>query len=190
MNREQWLANAAKKLDETFIFGDLETHVSVGWPSARGLSKKNKVIGQCWKPECSRDGKSQIFISPLLDNGPYVLAVLLHELIHAWDRGEHGHKGPFIELAKKVGLQKPWTSTTPGPDLHQRLTLMAEELGPYPHVPLEPLEVEKKRQSTRMLKLVSAGDCACVARTTMKYIVEGQFTCPHGELMDVELVPE
>lgn len=93
MNRESWLNTAADRLCEQFIFETLDVHISVGWPSRGGLSNTKRRIGECWKPETSKDGKSHIFISPMLEDAEMVLATLLHELIHAWDRCESGHKG-------------------------------------------------------------------------------------------------
>ena len=186
MNREQWLADAAKKMCETFIYEDLDVHVSCGWPSRGGLSTKKRVIGECWRPTTSRDGKSHVFISPMLEEPIAVLATLLHELIHAWDRGEHGHKGAFIELAKKVGLERPWTATVPGEELTLKLKSMLEELGPYPHVPLEPLAVAKKVQTTRQLKL-TAPCCGYIVRATARWIATGVPSCPCGTPMEQEV---
>ena len=190
MNRETWLAKASDKLCKQFIFEDLDVHVSVGWPSRGGLSTKKRVIGQCWKPETSKDGKSHIFISPMLEDAEMVLATLLHELIHAWDRCESGHKGSFIELAKKSGLERPWTATTPGEELLLKLKALIEELGPYPHVRLEPTMVEKKVQTTRQLKVVCPStECGCVVRMTRTWIDKGLPTCYCGVRM-VEDAPD
>lgn len=186
MNREQWLADAAQKMCETFIYEDLDVHVSCGWPSRGGLSVKKRRVGECWKPTTSRDGKSHIFISPMLEEPIMVLATLLHEMIHAWDRGENAHKGPFIELAKKVGLERPWTATSPGQELTLKLKAMLEELGPYPHVPLEPLAVARKVQTTRQLKL-TAPCCGYICRATSKWIEVGVPSCPCGTPMELEV---
>ena len=188
MNRETWLAKASDKLCKQFIFEDLDVHVSVGWPSRGGLSTKKRVVGQCWRPETSKDGKSHIFISPMLEDAEMVLATLLHELIHAWDRCESGHKGSFIELAKKSGLERPWTATTPGEELSLKLKALIEELGPYPHVRLEPTMVEKKVQSTRMRKF-TCDESGYIVRTTTKWFDElGAPVCPcHMNPMEPEV---
>ena len=185
VNREEWLASAAKELETMFNLGELDVHVSVGWPSKGGLSSKKRVVGQCWKPETSRDGKSHIFISPILEEPTYVLAVLLHEMIHAWDRGESGHRGTFAIMAAKCGLEKPWTATRAGADLQQRLVILSTKLGTYPHVILEPTVVERKVASTRMLKL-TAPCCGYIVRTTQKWIDEGLPSCPCGTQMEQE----
>lgn len=188
MNREKWLSEASKALCSEFIFEDLDTHVSVGWPSRGGISTKKRVIGQCWKPDCSKDGKSHIFISPMLERDTDVLATLLHELIHAWDRCESGHKGAFVELAKKVGLERPWTATHAGEELQLKLERIAEGLGAYPHVPLEPTMVQKKVQSTRMRKF-TCDESGYIVRTTTKWFDElGAPVCPcHMNPMEPEV---
>jgi hypothetical protein len=54
-----------------------------------------------------------------------------------------------VALCKAIGLVKPWTATTPGPELAATLARYALQLGPYPHACLNDV---RKRQSTRMLK--------------------------------------
>ena len=190
MNREDWLNEAARRFCKDFLFHeDLDVHVSVGWPSRGGLSTKKRTIGECWKPETSKDGKSHVFISPMLVEPTVVLATLLHEMIHAFDRCESGHKGLFIEMARKVGLEKPWTATTAGFDLQQRLSILADDLGAYPHVSLEPLAVQRKVQTTRQLKVVCP-ECEYTARITKKWIEVGLPTCPCGTQMEQEVKPD
>jgi len=36
---------------------------------------------------------------------------------------DQGHKGEFVALCKKIGLVKPWTATTPGPELAATLAI-------------------------------------------------------------------
>ena len=85
MNREQWLQDAVEHLAPVFKqrtgLGLPDVHESVGWPSTRGLSAKRRTVGQCWP---TQEHGAQIFISPLLDDAFDVLAVLVHELVHAF----------------------------------------------------------------------------------------------------------
>lgn len=182
--REQWLRGAQSAISALFTTPPPEYHVSVGWPSRNGLSKRKRTIGECWRPEASRDGKSHIFISPMLEDPVLVLSVLLHEACHAKTPGEE-HKGAFITEAKSVGLLPPWTSTTPSDELRVKLQEIADILGPFPHVALVPTEVEKKVQTTRMLKLVCPR-CEYTVRTTKKWIDVGLPICPCGSELDVE----
>ena len=124
----------------------------------------------------------------MLERDTDVLATLLHELIHAWDRCESGHKGAFVELAKKVGLERPWTATHAGEELQLKLERIAEGLGAYPHVPLEPTMVQKKVQSTRMRKF-TCDESGYIVRTTTKWFDElGAPVCPcHMNPMEPEV---
>src|SRR5690606_21063153 len=135
-------------------------------------------------PSASEDGVPHIFISPLLDDPLDVLSTLLHEVIHAMTPGE-GHKGGFVEIAKKVGFTSPWTSTPMGDDLHPRLDKIASRLGDYPHSKLNPAESPVKKQTTRMLK-VECPESGYLVRMTRKWLDEvGAPKCPfHDETME------
>jgi hypothetical protein len=206
--REQWLERAVLKLrpildevkdafheeDEADSRDLPAVRVSVGWPSRNGLGKKSKTIGQCWKSKVATDGLPQIFISPLLGGSVRgdvieMLGVLLHELIHAWDDCESGHKGRFVRTIRAIGLEGKPTATTVGADLAERLNAVIEELGDYPHATLNPFEMEKQRpkQSTRMLKVVCPND-GYTARTTRKWLDElGAPRCPCGMELEEEV---
>lgn len=189
-NREAWFEKAIDRLSHIFAEHGYElpkVRVSTGWPSSRGTSTKKRVLGECWKPATAQDGLSQIFISPVLDDTTQVLAVLVHELIHAWDKGESGHRGPFVAAAKDMGLVAPWTATTPGEALTARLEAIAEDIGPYPHSAITPA-VQRKTQKTYMRKLEAKGCCGYIARATIKWIEEhGTPLCPHGVEMELEV---
>lgn len=190
MNRETWLEKATEHLREYFEEYGYElpkVHVSAGWPSRGGMSTKKRVLGECWKPEVSKDGQSHIFINPMMDSSVDVLGVLIHELVHAWDRGVSGHRGDFIVAAKKVGLEGPWTATSVGDDLKEKLENLVEVIGQYPHSKLDPTQVAKKKQSTRMIKTECTEGSGYIARLTKKWIEEyGAPICPcHNEPMEV-----
>lgn len=183
--REVWLHNAVEKVSALFE-GHVEkvpaVRVSTGWPSKGGTSLKKRVIGQCWKAEASQDGVAQVFISPMLDDGPAVLAVLVHELIHAI-HPRAKHQGDFIGTAKNVGLVGPWAATSAGEDLTAKLVSINEELGSYPHSKITPI-MQEKVQTTRMLKL-TAECCGYIVRTTQKWVDQGMPMCPHGNVMEL-----
>lgn len=191
--REEWLERAVRKLKPLFVAVGVQlpaVKVSVGWPSKGGMSKKNKVIGQCWKGIVATDGMNQIFISPTIGDDPIqVLGVLIHELIHAWNDCVDGHKGEFARVAKLMGLEGKMTETNVSLDLESRLAPIAENLGGFPHCVLKLDEMEKQRkpQTTRMLKLVApACDCGYTVRTTQKHIDKGLPKCPHDTEMELE----
>ena len=184
MNREQWLQDAVEHLTPVFKqrtgLGLPDVHVSVGWPSTRGLSAKRRTVGQCWP---TQEHGAQIFISPLLDDAFDVLAVLVHELVHAL-HPDSGHRGDFVASARSMGLTKPWTATSAGEDLEPVLTNLIGELGEFPHSKIEPGSPKLKPQTTRMRKIECPED-GYVVRTTSKWLDIGLPTCPCGTEMEV-----
>jgi hypothetical protein len=162
-----------------------------------GLAKR--TIGQCWDGSTTKDGKPQIFISPLLDDvatDPQgVLATLVHELVHATIGCEAAHGPRFAKAARKLGLDGKPTSTHAGDDLLVRLKQIADELGAFPHTKLVPGMKLRKKQTTRMKKAVC--DCGYTVRLTKKWMDEvglpicpgGMSETPHGQ-MKIELPTE
>src|SRR5947209_7634969 len=133
--REEYLQALVAELRPVFGEVGIElppVRVSCSWAYRGG----RKVIGQCFPPAMVADRIPQIKISPILEE-PFVIAhVMAHELIHAC-RPAAGHGKEFRELALKVGLEGPMRSTSPGPVLADRLGVIVEELGPYPHVAID-----------------------------------------------------
>jgi len=158
--REGWLLRAAGMILEEVLHPVAEGRstqfcVSVGFP--KGQHGRGPAVGQCWSPGSSRDGKAHIFVSPIRD-GKEVLAVLAtvtHELIHALDRCESGHRKEFARMALAVGLQRPLTSSSPNEVLTARLNEVAERLGPFPHGALVPAARSKPGSRLRLW------ECAC-----------------------------
>ncbi|HJT57819.1 MAG TPA: SprT-like domain-containing protein [Ktedonobacteraceae bacterium] len=134
--REAWLQAAAAFLMDYLVERGLprvQVRVSCGWPLRGGVARRRTVIGQCFPPTASKDGKPQIFISPLLSESIDVLGVLLHELIHACFGCQFGHGKQFSQAARRVGLAGPPTATTVGDVLRLVLVSYVEQVGPYPH---------------------------------------------------------
>jgi hypothetical protein len=188
--REEWLVAAVEALAPLFsALADEKlpaVRVSVGWPGGNG--RKNAVIGQCWSTKVAADNVSQLFISPVLDDAVRVLDVLAHELIHAIDDCESGHKGRFAKIAKALGLTGKMTATVAGPELKAQLEEIAAELGEYPHAALvNPGQGAEgpKKQGTRMLKAECAEGSGYKVRLTRQWLDEyGAPICPcHGEQM-------
>lgn len=187
--REAWLVSAVEALAPLFaeIGESLPTvRVSVGWPGGRG--PKTAVIGQCWATGAAADKVSQVFVSPVLDDAARVLDVLAHELIHALDDCQSGHKGRFVKVARALGLEGKATATVAGADLKARLDAIAEALGAYPHAALANVDGADgpKKQGTRMLKVVCP-ESGYTLRTTKKWLEEfGAPFCPcHREEMSL-----
>lgn len=182
--REEWLLRAIDALRPDFeaIEAKLpsDIRVSIGWMGGRG--KKVGVIGQCWMPEAVEDQQPAIFLIPTLKEPVDILAVLVHELVHASGQRQH-RAGAFGKVAGKVGLVGPWTGTSPSEPLKAKLAVLAEKLGPFPHSKITAGTLTGKAgpriQSTRMLKLVCP-DCGYTVRTTRKWLDIATPGCTNG----------
>lgn len=145
--REEWLVKAGVKLasllKEKAGLTVPEYYVSVGFP--KGQRGRHRAIGQCFYGVQSADGKPHVFICPSQVDP---LHILLHEQIHAALPVGVGHKGAFADACRKVGLVKPWTATTPGPELADTFAGILKEVGDYPHAALDMKTI--KKQTTRM----------------------------------------
>jgi len=187
MNREEWLNAAVKSLSENFKAEghDLpEVKVSMGWPHGG----KASTIGQCWHGNAATDGIGQIFISPILEDTTQILAVLLHELVHAVNHaaGDSGHGKPFAAIAKPLGLVGKMTSTTAGDHLAKELAELAIILGEFPHSALNPAIAAGPSRSGKTFKLVcAAGDDFKVSMAKSRFLAVGAPICPcHNEPME------
>jgi len=188
--REVWLNEA---LDQ-FIRPHFEAagytvpehiRISTGWPSRGGLAKKKKTIGQAWSPDCSGDGVHETIISLYLDDSIKVLGVLIHEVVHHVVGVGAGHRKPFADCAKAVGLVGPWTATGESEELIQTCERWIKKLGPYPHAKLD--GSDEPKQSTRLLK-IECESCGCKVRLSAKWLdLYGEFPCPCGGTLAEEL---
>ena len=183
MNREEWLGSLLEALRPTFAAADKalpeRIRVSCGWPSSRALSKKQRRIGECWSVRASDDGTHEILVSPSLADPAEIAHVLVHELCHAACGTDCGHKGEFVRLARKLGLEGKPTATVAGKDLADRLNALTGKLPAYPHARLDAAHRPVKKQGTRMLK-VECGSCGYVVRVARKWLDEGMPTCHCG----------
>ena len=78
------------------------------------------------------------------------MGTLVHELIHAIDDCQNGHKKPFRDMAVLVNLEGKMTATTSGEVLIGKLKIIFDELGAYPHRKID--ASQRKKQTTRMIK--------------------------------------
>lgn len=187
ITRELWLEKAVDLLRErVFKKHKVPTiRVSVGWPRRA----REATIGQCFVSRVSEDKSSQIFISPKLSDVTTpsgVLATLAHEMIHAIDDCENGHKARFKHIATEIGLEGKMTATVAGDELIETLKELAEELGEYPHSRIS-IDAKPVVQKTYMLKVVSKSEPDYKLRMTQKMIDEyGLPRDPWGREMEVE----
>jgi hypothetical protein len=184
MTREEWLTKAAHRLRPKFGAAGHAVpdacRYTCGFPSKSALSRKRRRIGECWDKGSSQDNTFEISVSPVLDDPAEVLAVLVHEMVHAAVGLDCGHKGPFRQCALALGLEGKMTATVAGKALHAELVALAGELGPYPHARLEGGRSNgPPKQTTRLLK----AECPCgyIIRVTRKWMDDaGLPTCPCG----------
>ena len=155
LNREAWLLAALPSLvallDQAGAPAFPTPLLSVGFPFGIRTGR-GKAIGQCWT--LTDQERAHIFVHPCLDDALQVLAVVAHELIHAAVGCHQGHRGPFATLARAIGLEGPLRATTAGAVLQARLVAIVGRVGPYPHLALDPVQLERsrKKQGTRQRK--------------------------------------
>jgi hypothetical protein len=194
MTREEWLNQLTDELRPDFLDVGAEipekVRVTCGWPSQSAKAKKNRRIGEGWSAESSDDKHFEVFISPTLDDELEVAATLVHELVHTAVGVEAGHKAPFRRVAVALGLEGKMTETHAGEELREKLTVMMDKIGAYPHAKLS-FSGNRKKQGTRMLKVVCPDPaCGYQVRTTRKWIEIGLPTCFCGNQMEVEAPEE
>lgn len=182
--REEWLESAVElitPLFESVGYKVPKVRVACGWPSARGLSKKRRVLGECWAKDASTDNVAQIFITPgIVDpvESYGVLPVLVHEVAHAVVGHKEGHNKVFGKCARALGLEGKLTATFAGEGLLEKCKTIVTKLGDYPHAQLNPLKRPVKKQTTRLIKC-ECSECGYVCRTTKKWLDEaGAPLCP------------
>ena len=184
--RETYLASATEHLAPLFTaqgFPLPAVRASVGIP-AGGKGGKLKRIGECWSNLASADNTTEIFICPSQSEPVAVLAILLHELVHAAVGLECGHKGPFKRVALALGLEGKMRATVPGASLTKDLQALSDTLGDYPHAALNTALSGRKTQGTRMIKL-ECDDCGWSCRTAQKNVDAGTPTCHCGGSINV-----
>jgi hypothetical protein len=182
--REAWLHAVADGLREIFASQGAtipdKIRLTCGFPSKGAISAHRQRLGECWSGAASKDGFIEIMISPVLDDPMRVAGVLAHELVHATVGNGHGHRGPFVKLARAIGLDGKMTATTEGNVFKQAVAPILESVGPYPHAELS--KKARTKQGTRLLKL-QCSTCAYTVRITRKWLDElGPPACPtHGD---------
>lgn len=180
--RQEWLDRGILLLMKEFKAEGLKLpkyRATIGLPSSGGFSQKKRTIGQCFYPECSTDGTTELMISPTRDKPLEILETTAHEMCHGTLGAGFGH-GPFFrKLATSIGLIGQMRNTEPGPVFIKRTKHILKTLGAYPHKKLD-VEIGRKKQSTRMIKVTCQADtCGMIFRTSNKWVERAaSFLCP------------
>lgn len=153
-NREAWLWRMVNKLRPVFETAGYpmpaKVNVSCGWTSGGVMfhlfdkdgNLKAGILGECWTPKASKDGRTEIFISPAIDDVEEVFRTVAHECVHAAVGNEHGHAGEFITACDAIGLEprphgrakKSYKAAVPGDEMMTAVGKpILEALGDYPH---------------------------------------------------------
>lgn len=189
--REGWMLAAAARMRElVFTTEDVdfvvpEFRVSVGWP--KGKRSTTNVIGECFNTANFEDKVPQIYISPILEDPLEILGCLAHEMIHALDDCQNGHRGHFAYVFKRIGMVGKKTQCEIGEDLKLVMKTIIEELGEYPHSKMGRGSGKKsgpKKQASRMFKVKCPNaDCGYVVRASRMWMELGFPTCVCGTEM-------
>jgi hypothetical protein len=179
--REVWLAEGVRELRKWFKAAGYtvpqEVRVSCGLPSSGAFASK-RTVGEAWSAVASRDKHHEIFVSPTVADPVQVLGTLAHELVHVTVGIDKGHKGEFVECARKLGFQSPWTSSAnQSEDLPERLNALAKRLGEYPHGALMKMTNGKKKQTTRLIK-AGCASCGYTVRASLMWLMQAIPSCP------------
>jgi hypothetical protein len=167
MNRVLLQAKAGVKLPENW-------HVSVTEPA-------KKRIGVAYPPTKKTH---HVFVSASLQDGPRVLDVLLHEMIHIAIGVEMKHGPVFRRTALACGLTGKMTATVAGDELKEFCERLDEFLGGYPHKPLVKAAAAGRGKDSRV-RLVSPEEEGYTLLISRKWLEQcGYPTDPWGNEME------
>ncbi|MDP1793395.1 MAG: hypothetical protein Q8K63_04575 [Acidimicrobiales bacterium] len=129
--RDLWLADAVLELRPLFTGAGLAVPiVAIKTGSAAiGSRRDSTAIALC---TCAPGLSPCVTVSDTLTDPIAILGTIVHEMIHAADRGQSRHGVWFAGWATRLGLEGPPEATIPGRRLVRTLRAMADRLGPYP----------------------------------------------------------
>jgi len=194
VTREEWLqrANDIMRVELFKPAGyDLpeDVQITVGYPLGYRSSSKMQTVGQCFPRKASSAGVNEVILNIKLgstsedkkeirENTETVLDILVHEDSHAIDDCQHGHGPEFREIATSVGLCGPMRSTKATDELKQFfIDKVISEIGEFPH---RALTANRKKQSTRMLKVACSHECGFQFYTSRKQLNDINYVECHG----------
>lgn len=184
--REEWLDKAVELLEPLFI-GDggmaemPRVRVSIGFPPKGGLGQR-QVLGVCCSKKMASDEIPQIYINPTVSDvcgKQGILAILVHELIHAC--GVRGHGKDFRKLGLYVGLEGKMSCSTANESLQRYFETIVGKRGDFPHASLSNILPDTKPDKCRMFKC-ECKKCGYTVRVANKWIKVAIPRCPICEL--------
>ncbi|MGI0148681.1 MAG: SprT-like domain-containing protein [Thermoplasmata archaeon] len=177
-NREAWL-RAAYALLRKKLLPKAPERVAISWsfPSKGGTKASRRTIGECHYKEGSTGGRVEgnrvVLISPTLRKPYELLECLVHEMVHTVTGPKAGHRAAFSQLAASIGLVKPWTATTAGPELRKKLVGYLKVLPKWPGGFL----TIQTRQKNRQLKATCSCDEPRILRASRAMFEQGSILC-------------
>lgn len=178
---EEWLKTAEAAVRPMFEDVGLmiphDIRYAVAFP---GTGWRGGRIGECWARSASSDKRHTIIVRADRHEGVDVLAILVHEWVHASLPFGAGHGPDFGKPATALGLRGPMTATHASADLEKTLASIIETIGEPPWGKLNfegDAEDRPKKQTTRMLKAQCPG-CGYTVRLTKKWAEQGLPACP------------
>lgn len=185
--REEWLTYVANELRPHYKAAGHPIPVKVRFGIGFMVEGyRSKAIGQCWDVNASGDKHVEIFIAPSQDKPVKVAGILAHELVHAAVGHKAGHKKPFKDACKVLGLEGKATCAFPGADMQRKvLDPILKRAGKLPHARINAGTIKRKKAGTRLLKAECA-ECGYCVRVTKKWLdVAGAPFCgikSHGRM--------
>ena len=163
MTREDWLKSAGDLLLANYHI-ELERPWRVSSTSPKG---QGSTLGHCYASSAVADGANEIFITQSEASPVKVLGILLHELVHAQDDNQNGHKGPVERRLLDLGYGRPLTTYAPTDALLAELDALAQLLPPMPMQAITP--AKPKRGRMRSIWCTAEG-CGFKGNTTRSHI--------------------
>jgi hypothetical protein len=177
VNREAWL-RAAYAIVRKELLPQAPAAVAISWsfPSKGGTKSSRRTIGECHYKGGSAvkvEGDRVILISPTLQEPYDLIETLVHEMVHAALPMGCGHRAQFSQLAARIGLVKPWTATTAGPELKKKILGWLKRLPKWPGGHL----LIQHQQKNRQLKAVCDCETPRIIRGSAKLFEQGPIVC-------------
>ena len=176
LSREDWLNEAAELIIDDVLQSAVDSEHPKPPYKISVAPLKSKALGQCHKRAQSTGQKNEIFITAHCDDSQTVLATLTHELIHAYDDCQSGHKNFFAFAARRAGLEGKLTQTVAGATLIATFSTYIEALGPIPHDALTVPNKDKGRNNNK----IKCNECGFQANLSRKWAeqIRPSALCP------------